>query len=548
MSSLTQQQHVVVHPTLYMYSAPDYFDPTTIARHLGDNWALKSSNLRKLTRNLEQFLHTELQQHYDSSPLDTTKIAKAADPAELTTLVEMVAAAAVTCPDKGTYVQRIMSMTPDAQMAMKQVIEESMGKMSEYRQDGQEDDDDDMDEDGSENELVFGEETAKETASELEEQLDAVRKELARQKMLAQEAGEESSRNETKLQSLVEDLQDRLMKRQDELIDVEEELQKATSSLEETQSQLSELQEEKAALADDLDVAQAKAQQLYKAEATVVAYKKRLDAVGSMNQQNQDLEDQAEKYLQQIMELEAEVKKSNALQRTVTSQEGKIAKLEKELAAAGKSTDSDKDVISDLKSRCQAAENAKKMFEDELSELRARADVSSSVDVSTMSSDRLVEENKKLRKQVENLSMAAAKPIAAMAVSADGKEPAAPIAIAVPAVDDTPEVAALKGEIQRLCASFNAKQAEMKKITSEKEKLEAYTKRTLSKFQDKYLVALQECKSKLKEKQDKIEQLEKRSQSERQAQKREERLLSSTIYELGLAIMQSKLKSDGNPK
>jgi len=24
--------------------APDYFDPTTIARHLGDNWALKSSN------------------------------------------------------------------------------------------------------------------------------------------------------------------------------------------------------------------------------------------------------------------------------------------------------------------------------------------------------------------------------------------------------------------------------------------------------------------------------------------------------------------------
>jgi len=27
--------------------APNHFDPTTIARHLGDNWALKSSNLRK---------------------------------------------------------------------------------------------------------------------------------------------------------------------------------------------------------------------------------------------------------------------------------------------------------------------------------------------------------------------------------------------------------------------------------------------------------------------------------------------------------------------
>ena len=37
--------------------------------------------------------------------------------------------------------------------------------------------------------------------------------------------------------------------------------------------------------------------------------------------------------------------------------------------------------------------------------------------------------------------------------------------------------------------------------------------------------------------------LEQRGASERTAQKREERLLSSTIYELGLAIMQNRLKS-----
>ena len=38
------------------------------------------------------------------------------------------------------------------------------------------------------------------------------------------------------------------------------------------------------------------------------------------------------------------------------------------------------------------------------------------------------------------------------------------------------------------------------------------------------------------------EALEMRSASEKTAQKREERLLSSTIYELGLAIMQQRLK------
>jgi protein HOOK3 len=99
-----------------------------------------------------------------------------------------------------------------------------------------------------------------------------------------------------------------------------------------------------------------------------------------------------------------------------------------------------------------------------------------------------------------------------------------------------------QGKIDALKDELHKKIAENKKIVSDKDKLEAYTKRTLAKFQDKYLVALQECKAKLKEKQDKIEILESRSATEKTAQKREERLLSSTIFELGLSIMQNRLK------
>ena len=104
------------------------------------------------------------------------------------------------------------------------------------------------------------------------------------------------------------------------------------------------------------------------------------------------------------------------------------------------------------------------------------------------------------------------------------------------------EMARLQGQIAQLEKDLKQKEAEKAKLGSDKEKLEAYTKKTLSKFQEKYLVALQECKAKLKEKHDKIEALEMRSASEKTAQKREERLLSSTIYELGLAIMQQRLK------
>jgi len=45
------------------------------------------------------------------------------------------------------------------------------------------------------------------------------------------------------------------------------------------------------------------------------------------------------------------------------------------------------------------------------------------------------------------------------------------------------------------------------------------------------------------EKHDKIEALEMRSAAEKSNQKKEEKLVSSTVYELGLALMQEKLKN-----
>lgn len=551
--------------------SPDYFDPTTIARHLGDNWALKSSNLRKLIRNLESYYHNELCKDFTDqlARIDVSKIARESDPHSLLALAELVAAAAVTCPDKTVYIQRIMNMSGDAQMAMKGILEESLAKLNDHQREEYPEEDDD--EEGNENTLVFGESNLQDGEedhsssnalfgkhgkkalpdSELEQQLQQLRTELSSVKTQASDAAEESEKSQKKLQALVEDLQDRLMKRQDELIQVEEELQTATAELTDTKSRLAEIEELKNNLEDDLDVAKAKAEQLYKAEATVVAYKKKLEGVGIMSQQMEDLEGQAEKYLQQIMELETEVKKSSILQKNVTNLEEKLAKLNKEKEETLKTAQNLEKELGDVKARLSAAENAKKMYEQELSELRAKQQVFDAVESSMpsfpTSADgvkltgeqrekmmRLEIENKQLRNQVDQLSKAAA------SAPIDGSEP---IAIAVPAPDDSPEVTALKVEIQRLMTAYTEKQQENAKIASDKDKLEAYTKRTLAKFQDKYLVALQECKAKLKEKQDKIDLLEKRSASERTAQKREERLLSSTIYELGLGIMQNKIKA-----
>jgi len=537
--------------------APNHFDPTTIARHLGDNWALKSSNLRKLVRNLEYYCHEDLSKDAPESFREISsnigKISRTGEASAIEPLVELVAAVAVTCPQKSEFVGRIMGMSGESQIQMKGIIESSLQRLEDYND--LDPDDDDFNEDDPE--MVFSEEMvepdvgaageekslfaanhhkASGDAEALEQELLDAKRELATQKSQMTEIREDAAKSQSKLRALVEDLQDRLARRQDELITSEEELRDATNDLDDLKSRVGELEEEKAQLADELDLASAKASQLHKAEATVMAYKKKLEGVGVMNQQMTDLEDQAAGYLRQIMDLEAEVKKTATLQRQVDSLTKKLGITEKEKSEAADSLKSTTSEISKLKDTLASAEKAKKLYMDELKELREKqavdtedvgfegfdgqAQVSPAQREKTM---RLEIENSRLKAELEKLKGGATAEDAAPAISQEMMD-------------------ASQAQINALKEQLNKKIAENKKIVSDKDKLEAYTKRTLAKFQDKYLVALQECKAKLKEKQDKIELLESRSATEKTAQKREERLLSSTIFELGLSIMQNRLK------
>ena len=511
------------------YRAPDYFDTKSIARHLGDNWALKSSNLRKLLRNLEHFYHEALSKDAEFDAIDITSMAKESE--GVMALVELVAAAAVTCEDKGTYVQRIMSLSEESQGEMKALLQDALGRLSEF---------DAQDDEGDENELVFGEgemddENAAAQTEEnnlfsgnmaLEEDLAEARREIASLQAQAQLQREDHVKAEAKLRAVVEDLQDRLVQRQNDLIQLEEELRSTTSELDSTKSALQEMTEQKSQLADDLEIASAKAQQLSKAEATVASLKKRLESAGNVTQQMNTMEDQAAKYLDQIQQLEQENKKAGALQKTVDDLTSKLRQYEMDASVKETAHSSAAQEVAQWKEKFQAAEAAKKQYMEELNELRSRVEGEkegeSMAQEATLSAQaeriqQLEEEKKLLVAKLEST------PEGAAAVS-------------------SAEMESLQKQLAELKVEVENKEKENAKISSDKDKLETYTKRTLAKFQEKYLVALQECKSKLKEKQDKIEALEKKSISERSAQKREERLLSSVIYELGLAIMQNRLK------
>lgn len=248
-----------------------------------------------------------------------------------------------------------------------------------------------------------------------------------------------------------------------------------------------------------------------KSEAMVEVYRKKLDALQSTNQQMGGIEDQTAKYVEQIMSLENENRKMPSLQKSLDESQSKMKKLESRVAESEDALQSKDSEISKLKNAASSAEKAKKMYQDELNELRAQQEgaADAALALNGASESKLELENSKLRAQMERMQ-----------------------------VDDA---AAVPGGVAELRKQLAEKEVEVSKLVTDKEKLEAYTKKTLQKFQEKYLVALQDCKAKLKEKHDKIEALEMRGANEKAAQKREEKLMSSAIFELGMGIMQNRL-------
>jgi len=582
---------------------PDYFDPSTISRDLGDNWALKSSNLRKLLRNLETYYHDVLHKDADFEEMASSisGIARNSEIAPIATFVELITAAAVTCDDRGTYIGWIMNMGDTNQTHMKVVIESSLGQIMDY--DGgvdESNDDSDNDDGGGTDDFLSDDEGdsfeggAKMTAlfrntmqnidavtndmdigsvdagqsptahtaavlrerDELRVTVEETKRQFAALKSQSARYAEDTESSQRKASALSQDLQERLEMRQDELNDVEEELTKTKRKMVDAEERALDLDERNATLADELDVATAKAAQLRKSEATVIAYRKKLEGVGVMNQQMTDLEDTAAGYLKQIMDLEMETKKVPELQKSLENVKRTLDRVDKLSEEAQDTLKSKNAEVSKLKSDLSASNLAKKNCEEELHDLRIAVEGPDAADIDNLGSGmgdlalssaqsipqlrekamRLEIENKTLTEKLSVAEISNKKAMKKMRDEAVELRDILNNKSIEGTTSDTPEnVSQLQDEIKK-------KTSELKKLATDKDRLETYTKRTLAKFQEKYLVALQECKAKLKEKHDKIETLEKRSAAEKSTQKREEKLLSATIYELGLSIMQQNLK------
>lgn len=516
----------------------DHFDPTSITHEAGDNWALKAANLRKLVRNLQDYYHDELNKDADFESIlsNVNDTAKDSDPDGILAIVELVAVAAISCEDREVFVNRMREISEENLGEFQMFLKGGMEAISSFDDDdaGEGEEDEDADSvvfDGDENHdgpsspggVLFpshgdmsadGNSELLREREELRKELSDARRELAQIKSQVKLNEEDNKKEKDKLRALNEDIQVRLTKREEELHIVEQDLSKQKRSLEEVHNEVNDLKEKSASLADELDVEKGKVLQLRKTEAMVEAYRKKVESLESANQQMGGLENQTQNYADQIMKLERENASIPALEKTLEESQTLAKKLEARNNEAEDALRARNAEISNLKNDLVTSDKSKKMYEDELNELRATQE---GAEAAALALSPQSDNDKLKRLEVDNSNLKAK-------------------------VEQLESGASEGGRAAELEKELADKNTEVSKLQNDKEKLEAYTKKTLQKFQEKYLVALQDCKAKLKEKHDKIEALEMRSANEKMAQKREERLLSSAIYELGLGIMQNRLK------
>ena len=355
---------------------------------------------------------------------------------------------------------------------LQDILQEAMSTVTDFDEGGSrgEDDADSIMFEGEEDKNISGEvlfpshgdEELQKERDQLRQALQDANREIGHLKSQAAIESEENQKDKEKLRLLNQDLQDRLRKREDELSQAEQTISTNGRALDEATNEVHDLKEKTSSLADELDVEKSKVLNLSKKAAMVEVYRKKLDAIETSDSSGST--EQAENYIEQIMKLESANQKIPKLERDLDEAQTKTKKLEARIQEQIDHLATKEGEISKFKSDVANAEKSRKMFEDELKELRAQQEGAADATItlnglSGASEAKLKSDNTRLRAQLEQMQ-------------ARGSAASVP-------EGDSDEVSELKKELA-------AKQDEVSRLVNDKEKLEAYTKKTLQKFQVSY--------------------------------------------------------------
>ena len=97
--------------------------------------------------------------------------------------------------------------------------------------------------------------------------------------------------------------------------------------------------------------------------------------------------------------------------------------------------------------------------------------------------------------------------------------------------------------IQMLEDKLKEKESTINRLEQDKHKLENYSKQALTTFKEKYITALQKLKMEKKQLEENVAYLKTKNDKDQETHRREERLVLSAMYEVGLRMMDRSIQS-----
>ncbi|NXH48926.1 HOOK1 protein, partial [Dicaeum eximium] len=313
-----------------------WFDASWLSRikdDVGDNWRIKSSNLKKILQGITDYYHEFLGQQIAEELIpDLTQISENSDPTELGRLLQLILGCAVNCERKQEHIQNIMTLEESVQHVVMTAIQELMSK---------------------EVTSVSSCDATSEVEQQLKKALEDLQEAIAEKEELAQRCQELDLQvaalqdEKNSLMSENEIMNDRLEQLDDSLDDPNtvvakkyfnaqlqleqlqeenfrleaakddyrvhcEDLEKQVIELQHRNNELTSLAEESRALKDENDILRATADKASKLESTVEVYRKKLQDLNDFRRQVKSLQETNMMYMHNTVSLEDELRKANA--------------------------------------------------------------------------------------------------------------------------------------------------------------------------------------------------------------------------------------------
>jgi hypothetical protein len=363
-----------------------------------------------------------------------------------------------------------------------------------------------------------------------------------------------------------------------------------SSKLELSKEMNNKLELENRSFADELELAKDTATKLVKAEQTIEKYTKKLEEMMSLKKQNKDLNDQLDIYVDKIHDLESTNKSLSQTIKTYEGYKNKSIEIETEKLEMQSTLAVYKEQNATLREENQKLKDATHRLEKAMQEklealkeareglgqdgdasqigagigeevdttetvpqLRAKIrslerqlkEVSNSPHASTESGvtpmidnaalkareDLLLSQKKRILELEDELSKAQQHQAHESESSSNHR-----------VVEIESRLTASANTIKLLEDKLKEKETNINQLRQEKGKLETYAKRSLDTFKEKYMSTLKIMQAEKKEMADKMKAVVEKYEKGQETWRREERLMSSALFEMGLKIMDRKIQ------